>query len=39
MKAIPGLTKTERNSRLLSAERKLGLRMTCKVMLYSEPSH
>ena len=30
MKAVPGLTKTELNNRLLSAETRLGLRMTCE---------
>ena len=30
MNAVPGLTKTERNSRLLSAETRLGLRMACE---------
>ena len=31
MNAVPGLTKTERNSSLLSAETRLGLRMTCEL--------
>lgn len=33
MNAVPGLTKTERNSRLLSVETRLGLRMTCEFQL------
>ena len=37
MNAVPGLSKTQRNSRLLSAETRLGLRMTCEFHLNVYP--